>query len=74
MSPKKIGKKKITSLKNINSMISKNFNLEKIKLNKANVLEGTKNKIGNFYTNLKKEREKAKKRLEKEKKNNKKKE
>ena len=47
MSPKKIGKKKITSLENINSMISKNFNLEKIKLNPANVLEGTKNKIGN---------------------------
>ena len=61
MSPKKIEKKKILSLKNFQSIVTKNLTLNKFKVNPTNVIEGTKNKIGNFYNNLKKEREKKKK-------------
>ena len=68
MSPKKLGKKKISGLKNIQTLIPKNLNLPNIKINPTSVIEGTKNKIGNFYANLKKEREKEKKRIEKKKK------
>ena len=64
MSPKKIDKKKNTNLKSIQSLVTKNLNLNKFKVSPANVIEDTKKKIGNFYINLKKEREKEKKRLE----------
>ena len=56
MSPKKIDRKKISSLKNIQSLVPKNLSLEKLKVNPVNVIEKTKNKIGNFYSNLKKQR------------------
>ena len=56
---KKFIKKKNISLKNIQTFVPKNF---KINVNPANVIEGTKKKIGNFYNNLKKERQKEKKR------------
>ena len=65
MNAKKVKRKKISSLKNINSLVSKNLNLNKLKVNPVSVIEDTKNKIGNFYSNLKKERAKEKKRLEK---------
>ena len=55
-------------LKNIQSLVPKNLNLKKFKVNPVDVIEDTKNKIGNFYSNLKKEREKEKIRLEKKKK------
>ena len=61
MSPKKVERKK---LKNFKSLVSKNLNLNKFKVNPAGMIENTKSKIGNFYTNLKKERLKEKKRLE----------
>ena len=64
MRPKKINKKKISSLNNIQSLIPRNLKLKKFKVSPVNVIEETKNKIGNFYNNLKKEREKEKKRLE----------
>ena len=62
MSPK--NKKKNIGFNKIHSLVPKNLNLSKFKVNPVNVIEDTKNKIGNFYTNLKKEREKEKKRLE----------
>ena len=74
MSPKKITKKKNMGFKNIQSLVPKELKLNKLKVNPLNVIEGTKNKIGNFYTNLKKEREKERRRLEKNKKHEEKKE
>ena len=62
MSPKKI-EKKIMGLKSLKSLVPDNLKLKKIKINPVNVIEDTKNKIGNFYTNLKKEREKEKKKI-----------
>ena len=64
MSPKKLTKKKNLGFENIQSLIPKKISLKKFKINPTEVIEGTKNKIGNFYLNLKKEREKEKKRLE----------
>ena len=61
----KRAKKKSVSLKNIQSLVPKNLNLNKLKVNPLNVIENTKSKIGNFYNNIKIEREKEKKRLEK---------
>ena len=46
MSPKK----KSTGLKKIQSLVPKNLNFRKFKVNPTNVIEDTKNKIGNFYT------------------------
>ena len=66
MSSKKRAKIKSKSLKNIQSLISKNFSLEKIKINPIGVIEKTKNKIENFAQDIKKNREKRKLRLEKE--------
>ena len=68
MRSKKNYKNKSISIKNIQSLVSKDINLKKLKVNPVNVIENTKNKIGNFYNNLKKEREKEKKRLENKKK------
>ena len=64
MSPKKIEKKRNQGLKSLQSFVSKDLNLKKFKVNPTNVIENTKSKIGNFYSNLKKEREKEKRRLE----------
>ena len=52
MSPKK----KNTGLKKLQTLVPKNLNLRKFKVNPTNVIEDTKNKIGNFYTKLKLER------------------
>ena len=54
MSLKKSDKKKTKGFKNIQSLVTKNLNLYKIKVNPANDIEDTKNKIGNFYSNFKK--------------------
>ena len=62
MSPKKIKKDKTKALNKIKSFVPKKINLPKVKINPLSVIEDTKNKIGNFYINLKKEREKEKKR------------
>ena len=67
MNTKRNERKKSSNLKNINALVPKNINLNKFKINPVDVLEGTKNKIGNFYNNFKKEREKEKRRLEKKK-------
>ena len=67
-------KKKNLGLKKIQTLVSQNLNLRKFKVNPTNVIEDTKNKIGNFYTKLKLEREKEKKRQEKKKKNDEKRE
>ena len=57
-------KKKTKTKKNINfdkvSKIIPNINLDKFKIPKIISIEGTKKKIGNFYVNYKKEREKEK--------------
>ena len=73
MSPKKNNKKN-KALKNIHSLLPKNLGLNKIKINPVNVIEDTKNKIDNFYTNFKKERQKEKIKLEKKRKLDEKKE
>lgn len=67
MSPKKIEKKNKGKIIDIKTLVSKKLSLNKLKLNPTNVITDTKNKIGGFYINLKKEREKEKKRLEKKK-------
>ena len=74
MSLKKSKKKNNKGLKNIQSLIPKKINLDKIKVNPLSVIEETKNKLGNFYSNLKKEREKEKQRLENKNRQDKKKE
>ena len=57
-------KKKLEKLKNIESLVTK-----KLKINtQLNVIEETKEKLGNFYLNLKKEREKEKRKKKKKKK------
>ena len=63
MNSKKTEKNKGNKLKKIQSLIPKKINLDKFKVNPVNVIEGTKNKIENFYTNIKKKREKERKRL-----------
>ena len=42
----KRAKKKSVSLKNIQSLVPKNLNLNKLKVNPLNVIENTKSKIG----------------------------
>ena len=73
MGLKKLKKKRI-GLNNFGEIVKKNLDLEKIKINPVEILQGTKNKIGNFYENIKKEREKERKRSAKRKQIEKKKE
>ncbi len=54
MSPKKIKKKRKIGLKNVKSTIPINIDLTKI--NPFNFVENTKNKLENYYVNLKKEK------------------
>ena len=61
MSPKKIKKKRKIGLKNVKSTIPINIDLTKI--NPFNFVENTKNKLENYYVNLKKEKEKENNRL-----------
>ena len=68
MTSKKLNKKNKV-LKNIQQLFPKNLNLDKYKVDPINVIEKTKNKIGNFYVNFKNEREKEKKKIRKDKKN-----
>ena len=58
MSPKKIIRKK-TGIKNIKSIVPKNLNI--VKVNPFNVIDNAKDKINNFYTNIKKKEKKKKK-------------
>ena len=69
---KKKGKK--ISVKKIKTFNPKNLNINISKLNPANAIDGAKIKISNFYSNLKKNREKEKIRLEKKRKLDEKKE
>ena len=63
MSSKKVHNKKNSKYKKINSLVPKNLNLNKFIVKPTDVIEGTKKKIGNFYINFKKEREKEKKKI-----------
>ena len=63
--PKIVERKKNKALKKIQTFVPKNLNIKKIKINPINIIENTKNKIGGYYTNLKKEREKQKIKLQK---------
>ena len=54
-SKKKIKKKRNIGLRNVQSIVPKNIDLTKI--NPFNFVENTKNKLENYYTNLKKEKE-----------------
>ena len=74
MSPKKTELKKIEALKKLKSLMPQNLKLKKISINPSNVIEETKTKFNNFYTNLKKEKEKQRKKLEKKRKLDEKKE
>ena len=51
----------------LKDLLKKKIDLPKIKLPSVNLLEDTKNKINNYYTDFKKNREKEKKRAEKRK-------
>ena len=64
MNLKKHTKKKGKNLKNFEFSLKKNLKIDKIKINPFEVIEDTKNKIGNFYQNLKKQKIKEKKLLE----------
>ena len=63
MKTKKNKKKASVGLKNIQSLVPKNLDINKV--NPLNFIENTKKKLGNYYNDLKKEREKQKERLEK---------
>ena len=69
-----VNKKKNKPIKSLQSIVSKNLNLPKIKVNPAQVIEETKNKIGNLYVNFKKDRQKEKIKAEKKRKLDEKKE
>ena len=58
MGSKKMRRKKNKNLKDVHSIVSNSLKLDKIKINPFSVIEETKSKIGNFYVNLKKKREK----------------
>ena len=58
-------KKKIKPIKNFQSIVSKNLDLSKIKIDPTRVIDSAKNKIGKLYTKFKKDREKNKIKLEK---------
>ena len=62
MSPKRVDKKKKINFKGLTTLVSKKINFNKIKIDPSNIIEQTKSKIGNFYENVKKEREKEKQR------------
>ena len=57
-------RKKNMGFRDFKFLVPKNLISKKFTVNPSNLIEDTKNKIGNFYKNLKKEREKEKKRLE----------
>tara|TARA_B100000902_G_scaffold372343_1_gene399286 strand:+ start:1048 stop:1227 length:180 start_codon:yes stop_codon:yes gene_type:complete len=59
MSPKKKLIKKTMGLNNIKSIVSKKLP----KIEPAKFIDNTKNKIENYYTKLKKNREKEKKKI-----------
>ena len=66
MSAKKNKKSKNSGLNKVKSFVPKNLNLAKI--NPFNIIEDTKNKFGDFYFNLKKEKERENRRLDKKRK------
>ena len=68
MVKKKVKKKKKKNLESFKILSPNIIDFKKIKLNPGQIIENTKSKLENYYTNLKKEKEKEKKRLEKKKK------
>ena len=68
------GYKTLYKLNNISILDRILQNFKKLKINPSNIIEDTKSKIGNYYINLKQEREKEKKLLEKKRKLDEKKE
>ena len=59
---KKTKNKNVINLKKIQSIIPKNLHLDKFTINPVEIIEDTKNKIGKFYVNHKKKKEKEKER------------
>ena len=68
MNSKKSNKKNVVGFENIKFSVSKNLNLNKLKINPAIIVKNTKSKIGNYYINLKNEWEKNLERKEKKRK------
>ena len=64
MPSKKGNNKKIIYFKNIKSLVPKNLNIVKLKINPSIIVEDAKSKIENYYSNFKKEWEKNKERKE----------
>ena len=64
MSPQKKSKRRLSTeiIKTLNPIKG---DLDKLKVNPFNAIDGAKNKLSNLYTNFKKDREKEKIRLEK---------
>ena len=59
--------KKKFGLKNIKSILPKDIDLEFLKVNPFDAVNNVKSKIDKYYSKLKKEREKNKKKISKEK-------
>ena len=53
MPTKKSNKVKSAGFMKIKFLSAKNLNLDILKINPINIVEGTKNKIGNYYINFK---------------------
>ena len=68
MTPKKVIKRNTKGSNNSKLLALKKFNLSKLTASPVNIIEGTKSKIGNYYLNFKKEKQKEKIRLEKKRK------
>ncbi len=63
MAKKKKKKDNLINLKNFASFVPKKPNLSKFKVNPINIIDNASNKIENFYSNFKSERDKQKKLL-----------
>ena len=68
MSPKQKNKKVAVGLNKIQKIIPKNLNLNKFKVNPGDLIEKSKNKLSDLYTDIKKKRAIAKRKLEKKRK------
>ena len=63
MSPKKIKLKNFTGLKKIKTLIPKGVELKKISFSPSNVIEKTRIKLNKYYEDLKKNKEKERKKF-----------
>ncbi len=58
MAAKNLFKKNKNNLAKIKNLVKKNLKIEPLDIDPTKIIKNTQSKIGNFYTNFKKEREK----------------